>query len=72
MLSSTFIDEVGYLSFDDKTADLLSTGCGFRVGKVRDCEIENTISKKRERTKADGKIWSSAHTNGMVCGRATS
>jgi hypothetical protein len=32
-----------------------STGCGFRVGKARDCGIENTIARKRERTKADGK-----------------
>jgi transposase len=36
-------------------ATLRTTGCGFRVGKARDCEIENTIARKRERTKADGK-----------------
>src|SRR5450755_1145112 len=33
----------------------IATGCGFRGGKARDCEIDNTIARKRERTKADGK-----------------
>jgi DNA replication protein DnaC len=49
MLSSTFIDEVGYLTLDDRAADLLYEVLNRRYERYRVRESEQETASRRRR-----------------------